>query len=155
VLAFQQKTARLQRAVLGAERLVAESTERLGKIREAIRLTPTLDAAFDRRARELELRLDDLAIELSGDRFLARSNEPTLPGISDRVAAVVASSWYSTGEPTATQRDAYEIAGAQFEQVLGKLRALVTEDLAGLERDLERAGAPWTPGRVPEWKPEP
>jgi hypothetical protein len=28
---------------------------------------------------------------------------------------------------------------------------LVDVDLAKLERDMEAAGAPWTPGRVPEW----
>jgi hypothetical protein len=35
--------------------------------------------------------------------------------------------------------------------VLGKLRTLVDTDLAKLEKDMEAAGAPWTPGRVPEW----
>jgi len=155
VFAFQQKTARLQRAVLGAERLAAETAERLEKVRDAIRITPALDVAFDRRARELELRLDDLGVELSGDRFLRRRSEPTPPSVSERVEAVVASSWYSTSEPTTTQQDAYAIAGEQFGRLLESLRVLVTEDLPALERDLERAGAPWTPGRVPDWAPEP
>ncbi|MCB1007430.1 MAG: glycosyl hydrolase [Acidobacteria bacterium] len=155
VLEFQQRTARLQRAVLGAEHLLAETSDRLGKVRDAIRVTPSLDAAYDARARALEVRLEELGIELSGDRFLSRRSEPTAPSVSDRVESVVASSWYATSEPTTTQRDAYAIAGEQFDRLLASLRALVTEDLPSLERDLERAGAPWTPGRVPEWKPEP
>jgi hypothetical protein len=29
---------------------------------------------------------------------------------------------------------------------------LVEVDLTKLEKDMESAGAPWTPGRVPEWR---
>ncbi len=155
VLAFQQKTGRLQRAVLGAERLVAETSERLGKIREAIRLTPKLDAVVDQRARALELRLEDIGGELSGDRFLRQRSEPTPPSVSERVEAVVLSSWFSTADPTATQRDAYRLAGERFEEILARLRTIVSIELVELERDLEAAGAPWTPGRLPAWAPEP
>jgi hypothetical protein len=34
------------------------------------------------------------------------------------------------------------------------LKELVEVDLKGIETTLERLGAPWTPGRVPEWKQE-
>jgi hypothetical protein len=32
------------------------------------------------------------------------------------------------------------------------LHTLVEVDLTKLEKDMEAAGAPWTPGRVPEWQ---
>jgi len=38
--------------------------------------------------------------------------------------------------------------------VLEKLRTLVEVDLVNLEKALDAAGAPHTPGRIPEWKPE-
>jgi hypothetical protein len=34
---------------------------------------------------------------------------------------------------------------------LAKLRTLAEVDLVKLEKDMEAAGAPWTPGRVPVW----
>ena len=34
----------------------------------------------------------------------------------------------------------------------GKLRQLIEGDLSRLEKQMEAAGAPWTPGRIPEWK---
>jgi hypothetical protein len=34
------------------------------------------------------------------------------------------------------------------------LRQLVTSDLPALESELEKAGAPHTPGRFPEWHKE-
>jgi len=32
------------------------------------------------------------------------------------------------------------------------LRQLIEVDLTRLEKQLEAAGAPWTPGRIPEWR---
>jgi hypothetical protein len=58
----------------------------------------------------------------------------------------------STSRPTQTQTDHYAIAAQDFEQTLAQLRALVEGDLAKLEKAMEAAGAPWTPGRIPEWK---
>jgi hypothetical protein len=34
---------------------------------------------------------------------------------------------------------------------LNELRSSVEVDMRKLENDMEAAGAPWTPGRVPEW----
>jgi photosystem II stability/assembly factor-like uncharacterized protein len=155
VLDFQRKTARLQRAALGAQRLVGELEERLELIRIAIDDTPALDPGFDRRARDLQLELEEVSIALSGDEFLSERNENQPPSIVERIQSVVYSSWYSSAEPTGTQRDAYRIAGAAFERALDRLRALRDQQLAALETELEQAGAPWTPGRLPSWTPEP
>ena len=52
-----------------------------------------------------------------------------------------------------THREAYAIAAGQFAVALGQLET-VAGDLAVLEDRAETAGAPWTPGRLPTWKPE-
>jgi hypothetical protein len=38
---------------------------------------------------------------------------------------------------------------------LQQLRTLIDVDLKKLKDQLELSGAPWTPGRVPQWKKEP
>jgi len=155
VLAWQQKVARLQRAVLGAAKVVGELSERLALVRVAIDSTPALEPTVDARARELELELESIEIALSGDSFLRRKQENTPPSIDERVMNVVYGSWYTTAEPTTTQRDAYAHASSLFDAELRKLRQLAETDLPALEAALERAGAPWTPGRIPTWQPEP
>ncbi|UCC32535.1 MAG: hypothetical protein JSU86_09675 [Phycisphaerales bacterium] len=74
------------------------------------------------------------------------------PSISRRVR--IAMQWYVTSAPTQTQRDAYRYAGTEFTELLAELRKLIEEDLTGLEEKLEAAGAPWTPGRIPNWEME-
>ncbi|MEW5877472.1 MAG: hypothetical protein ACOY7U_10005 [Acidobacteriota bacterium] len=102
----------------------------------------------------LEARLTQLEMDLFGEREMARRNEPTLPGIRDRVVRIVSSIYTATASATGTQKQGYEIAANQFEKFLSGLRQLVTTDLPALEPELEKAGAPHTPGRFPEWHKE-
>ena len=160
VLDWQRKTARLQRAVLGAERLAGELKERLALLRIAVDAPQAAgvpagrNAELDAPLRALELELMRISIALSGDSFLRSRNEADVPSISERVQNVVFSSWSSTAEPTRTQRDAYLIAGEAFVRELARLKKFVEVDLAAVEQEMERAGAPWTPGRLPVWQPE-
>ena len=61
-------------------------------------------------------------------------------------------STFAITRPTQTQQDAYNIAADEFSQQILKLRSLIDTDLAKLQKDMEAAGAPWTPGRVPQWE---
>jgi photosystem II stability/assembly factor-like uncharacterized protein len=153
-LAFQQKTARLQRAVLGATRAIEETRERIDHLRKAALDTPAGDPAWLDRLEKIETRIDDLDIELTGDRTVSSRNEPVPPSIRDRVQRVVSSQWGVSSAPTGTQKRAYEIAAEAFAPVLEGLRETVERDLADLEAEMEAAGAPWTPGRIPSWMRE-
>ncbi len=151
-LAFQRKVARLQRAVRGASSAADETQNRIKFIRAAFRDTPDADPALLTEIHQLEARMNKLLITLNGDRTRSRRNEPTPPSISQRVG--VAAQWSTTAAPTRTQRDAYRHAGQEFAELLAALRVLIKEDLVRLESKLEAAGAPWTPGRIPDWQIE-
>jgi photosystem II stability/assembly factor-like uncharacterized protein len=154
LLAFQKRTARLQRAVLGAIDLAGEAQERVKVAKKAIDDTPGAEARLGAEARRIERALDDLLIGLRGDRVMARRNEPTSMSTVERVEAIVGTQWSATVAPTGTSRQAYAIAADAFEKQLATLKGLVESDLRGLEAAMEKAGAPWTPGRVPTWTKE-
>ena len=154
MLAFQRKVARLQRAVLGAAKSVDEAQDRIDHLKRALLDTPGADPGLGVEVRSLEQRLKDLGTALSGDSVKSKRNEPTPPAIVNRVQQIVDGEWSSTAGSTRTHQRNYEIAASQFTEVLGHLRALVNSDLKRLEERAEIAGAPWTPGRVPDWKPE-
>ena len=103
--------------------------------------------------RAIETQLKDLQITLSGDGVLARRGEPTPPSIIDRINQIVYGQWNSSADTTTTHRQNYAIAAQQFGPLLIRLRSLILNDLATLESEADAAGAPWTPGRVPDWKP--
>ena len=67
---------------------------------------------------------------------------------------MVSGHWSSTSAPTATHRRNYAIAAEAFAELLPRFQELIEKDLVTLETNIEAAGAPWTPGRVPRWQPE-
>lgn len=149
---FQQKVARLQRAMTGTLDIANQVRTRMGLIKRALQETPGADAKLLDDAVSIERRTNDILHALRGDTSARQRNENLPPSISERVGAIVSSSRMSTAKPTGTQRNQYEIAAKEFEQALAQLRSLVEGDLARLERAMEAAGAPYTPGRLPEWR---
>ena len=150
VLAFQREVADLQRAVRGAVSFTSGLGERIDFLQAAVDQTVRAEAATWIELRELEHRLEDLDVLLTGDPVIAGYNEPTPPSIADRVGRIVWGSWMSTAPVTQTNRRAYEIAGAEFTEALADLRQLAA-DVEAMEDRLEALGAPWTPGRLPDW----
>ncbi|MFN7967598.1 MAG: glycosyl hydrolase [Acidobacteriota bacterium] len=150
-LAFERQLGALQRAVLGAGDALDEARGKLTLIKRALGETPDAPDALGVEARRLETVLADLEIELRGDSVVAARNEPTSPSITDRVVRAVYSLLNSTAAPTQTQRKAYDLASDAFKPVLAKLQRVVETDLDKLDAELEKLGAPHTPGRVPHY----
>ncbi|MGO9168035.1 MAG: VPS10 domain-containing protein, partial [Candidatus Sulfotelmatobacter sp.] len=148
---FQRKVARLYRAVSGAMHTADDVEVRLKSIREALRETPAAEKQLDAAADSIEQNDRLILRALSGDKDLKKRNEPVPSSINDRIEAIMEGERFSLAKPIQSHIDDYKIAAAEFAEQLGKLRTLVEVDLAKLEKDMEAAGAPWTPGRVPEW----
>jgi len=151
---FQQKMARLDRALIGATQTGNEVDRRLTAIRQSLRDTPGDVGALVSRTDDIQNRLRDIMRTLRGDVILRRRQENTPAAINDRINQIEDEERFSTMRPTQTHVEAYNIAAQQFGDQLSKLRQLVDVDLKKLEDDMEKAGAPWTPGHVPEWSPQ-
>ncbi len=151
-LEFQQEANRLMRAVAGTSRVMGEVQERIDHLHVAALETPTGDPTWPAQLEDLETRLNDLQDQLTGDSTIARRNEPISPSIMNRVGRALGYSLTTTSAPTSTQMRQVEIASQEFGPVVDGLRALVA-DLETLETAMDAAGAPWTPGRIPDWQP--
>jgi len=149
---FQQKAGRLQRAVTGATQAASSLKPRLAAIKRAIAETPSLPQRLQEEATTLDRRTNEILRALSGDSAARQRNMNTPPSINDRVGYVVGAQRMSISRPTQTQQNQYAAAAQDFETVLAQLRQLIEVDLSRLEKQLEAAGAPWTPGRIPEWR---
>jgi photosystem II stability/assembly factor-like uncharacterized protein len=150
--AFQQKVVQLDRAVSGTLEAANDLTRRLEQITRAVDETPSLGAKWQTAVRDLEKRNRNILRALRGDLALRARNENTPVSITERVGYIVGGQRLSLARPTQTQMDAYRIASQDFAEELAALRKLIEVDLRTLEKALDLAGAPWTPGRLPDWK---
>jgi photosystem II stability/assembly factor-like uncharacterized protein len=151
---FQRKVAHLDRALTGAMQTGNDVDRRLTAIHQSLRDTPGNVSALVSRADEIQNHLRDIMRALRGDVVLRRRQENTPAAINDRINQIEDEERFSSMRPTQTHIEAYNIAAQQFGDQLSKLRQLVDFDLKKLEGDMEKAGAPWTPGHVPEWNPQ-
>ncbi len=149
---FEQKVLRLQRAVAGTLETANDLASKLDKVKQALDQTPGIDEKSKEKVRDVIQRNRDILRALRGDVVLRGRNHNTPMSISERVNYCEEATQMALARPTGTQQEAYRIASEEFGEELAKLRRLIDVDLKGLEKVLDEAGAPFTPGRLPEWK---
>ncbi len=146
-LTFSRRTADLQRKLLGAVAESSRAADRLAHLERAAQEAGTGGEAALAQVSGLRRELADLDLRLTGDPIRQRLQEPTAPSPVERVQTVIEGHWGSRQGPTQTHRDSITIAAAEYAEISAELRRLIEVDIPALEDTLERAGAPWTPGR--------
>jgi len=146
VAAFQQKTAELYRQMSMASKKLGETEESIKHMRAALLKTNKADKDLFERLKALEVQLSTLRTKLSGNRSKQRMNEATVPSLMSRVGTVISGHWETRQNPTDTQKQNIELAESEFSAFEENLGSYLDE-LNQYELDLEKAGAPWTPGR--------
>jgi len=144
-ITYMREAQQLQRVVLAANALMAETSTRLDALQRAvgqITRSTTLDA--DVRAASVKLR--GIREQLNGDNTPGRYSEPTETSLLGRLNTAAGVGGLT--EPTGTQKRQLEIVRERFPTIHAALKAFVETDLPRLEQSAEAQGAPWTPGRA-------
>ena len=149
--AFNRKVAKLARAVTAADAHRANLQERLPYLEQAILSVPALQAEWFARLSEAKKRLREVHQAINGDPYLSRYEGASRTSLRNKVDLITGALWSTTSGQTATFERAYAEAADGFELLLASL-AEADEMIFQLENALEKAGAPYTPGRFPEWK---
>ncbi len=150
--AFQKKVSELNRVVMGAVNVANNLSLKIKLINTALQNTPSTAYSMMKQADSIEVQTAEIIRQLTGDKSLINRNINVPPSIVDRVQGIIGDEWQSTSAPTQTDINSYKNAGEMFFPLLSKLKSLVNVDLKNLENEMEAAGSPWTPGRIPDWK---
>jgi len=149
---FLKNAGELYRVVQGCINEAGELSQRLEAIKQAIHRTPTAPGELMERVRKMEQRLQKLMLVLNGDPIIRRYNENPPTSISNRLRILTRTHFRSTAPITKNEREAYRIIKEEFTPCYEALKELVMSELPELERAMEQAHVPWTPGRLPDWK---
>lgn len=147
---FQEKLQDLRRRLAGSLELANTTNAKLEAMKRALDATPSAPRTLHDQAREVQRKLNAILLELRGDQALGSRSVPTPASISERANGISGEQGRSFSRPTTTHEEQFAIASELFGVELAKLQQLVARDIPALERELERVGAPWTPGRVPQ-----
>ena len=144
---FHKKAAEVGRQFSAATATLSDMENRLRHIRQAVQAVsvPTADLLTDLRA--IDLKISDLRKVFFGNNTAATLDQVRPESIASRLGDVAGDIFGSTSAPTKTQRDNLSLGEAALQQQMPKLKQLAETDLKAIERKLEAAGAPYTPGR--------
>jgi hypothetical protein len=150
LLDFEMQSADLYRAVMGANKARGEIQARIDHLLKAAVETPSSSEEQAQTLRALNTRMQELAVRFDGDSTIASRQEPVPMSLTDRVSFIVGGHWDSESAVTENYRNSYLVADQQLRAAISELHA-IEADLVKVEAALQAEGAPWTPGRIPEW----
>ena len=143
---FQRKVSMLQRSVGGASAAATEAKTRITLLKRSAQEAPVDNGKLVAQSEAFDNEIDAIINELRGGR---ENSDIPPPNINDRVGYIAQRIRLSTVQPSQTQIQQYDLANAQFQPLLARLRKLIDSDLPAFEKALEAAGAPLVPGQLP------
>jgi len=149
---FQKKVSKLQRAILGTNRLLGETQKNVETMRNALLVTENAKKEQIMKTSEILRKLKAIETKLEGDRTAAERNDNQTPSINDRLNYIIDGVWGCSSEPTDTQKDAYKIASEDFKPLLDNLKQIINVDIKELTNSLDKLGSPWIPGTIPSFE---
>ena len=151
--AFQKKVAELTRVMSGTSDYADDLLKRLYSLQNALNAVPGANAQLREKISKVSQQLEDVKLKFNNNsgRPSDEENPPSPVTLNNRLSKMAWAHWGSTGAPTQAQLDAYSILMAEFPPVYDQVKQIGENDLPALEKEVEKLGAPATPGRLPVW----
>jgi photosystem II stability/assembly factor-like uncharacterized protein len=149
---WQRKADELKRSVQGAGQILNDANTRIKYIREALMVIKVNQQALVTDLKSIEVKLRVINDKMFGDGVANQLDINKPPSINSRLFSAIFDGSGTTSDPTTTMKEQLQIAGDEFGEVFTHLKDVYEKDIKAIEQKLEAAGAPYTPGRMPEWK---
>jgi len=145
-VAFWKRLSEMQRRVSAANQIIDQARGRVDAMATALARSAAEAGDLDAELHQVSQRLYQIAEQLEGKESMQQLNEPQGPTIGQRMFVAMIGTGRSTYGPTPTHEMSLDIAEREFTDVRAELERLIEARIPALERALQEAGAPWTPG---------
>ena len=143
----------MSRVVQGNLSAADEMKKRIGLIRQTLHAVPAASGEAVTEAAKIERNIDDIIFKFRGHRPKA-SREEIPPGdtsIVTRFYTVLRAQFASTSAPSGAQLSSMQILTEEMRPIIKNLKE-VDQKIKVLEKELEKINAPWTTGRILDFK---
>jgi len=147
---FYKKAIALSRKMRETQAYGEDLQKRVNYARQAL-YQFNQPAELQQKAQSLSDEMDNLLLKFTG-RLKGASDEETPPmavPLNWRIGGLAREYRQSTSAPTETMQANYRIVTEELPPILDRLRQIGTIDLKALEDAMDKAGIPYTPGRIP------
>jgi photosystem II stability/assembly factor-like uncharacterized protein len=147
---FRLKEAKLSRQITQAVDAASAASTKMDAIVRVLNQMPSAPRTLHEQARSIDQRLTAFLRVVRGDEVNGARGEQVPVSIQNHIRAASPSG--AVG-PTKTNVEQYGIAAAAFPPEYAKLKPILVTEIPALEKELEKLGAPPTPGRIPDTGP--
>jgi len=155
LMALYKKVSELSNTVNGTEAYANQIYKRALNIQQALNSLAVPNAELKKRVKDVVTQLDEIINQKFNRKSNVPSEEENPPSpvtLNSRLGTMASVLWTATAEPTQTQMDAFNILKEEFPPVYEQVKKLGEVDIPALENELNKIGAPLTPGRLPVLK---
>jgi photosystem II stability/assembly factor-like uncharacterized protein len=154
MVTFQAKTIELIRVVNGTENVAEDINKRIQSLKQVISNTPSVPNELMKKVTMLETEMEGIMWEFNGQKAKASPEEnlPAIPSISDRLQKLIYFQEETTQSTTQNMKNSYNRIVEKFNPVYKRIKIILEKDIKTIEKEVEQYGAPYTPGRLPDWK---
>jgi hypothetical protein len=148
---YRRKQMALARQITEAVDAATAARTKTEAIIRVLNEMPSASRALHEHARSIDQRLAAFLRAVRGDDVNAARGEQVPVSIQAHIRNASPSGTLSP--PSKTEVEQYEIAAAAFPPEYAKLKPVLVTELPALDKELEKLGAPPTPGRIPDIGP--
>jgi photosystem II stability/assembly factor-like uncharacterized protein len=149
--AFNKKVAELTRVIAGADAFRNELKDKIAFLKKAVLDGADVPATTYNNILNIESDLRELNRKLNGNQLRAKYEGAAPTSVKGRVDLITGALWSTTAAPTNTFIKSYDVAATKVDEILNDLKS-IDYNIKQVETELEKSGAPYTPGRFPEWR---
>jgi len=122
--------------------------KRVSAMQTALMRTSADIGSLDKRLHDCRQDLLAMESQLYGSKANREVLENTDPTMNDRFGFAWTGASNSTYGPTPAVRESFDLALSMLQELEADAQKILNETIPGLERDLQKAGAPWVEGQV-------
>jgi photosystem II stability/assembly factor-like uncharacterized protein len=148
---FNKDVAELTRVITGADSFRRELVDKISYLKKAVLDGAEVSENIYTNLIDLEADMRKVNLKLNGDQLRNRYEGAAPTSLKQRVELITGALWNTTAAPTNTFIKSYEVAASGIDEILTDLKS-IESSIKRIENELEKAGAPYTPGRFPEWR---
>jgi hypothetical protein len=149
---WQRKADELKRSLQGANQILSDANNRIRHLKAALLVIKVDQQPLANDIKAIESKVRAISDKMNGDRVARQLDIDKPPSVNSRLFSAIYDGYGTTSDPTTTMKDQLIIAGEEFAALLAQIKTVYEQDIKAIEQKLEAAGAPYTPGRMPEWK---
>jgi hypothetical protein len=154
MVAFQKEISKLSKAMNGTLQLAKELKEEVYTMQQTALSLPDAHNNLMPALNNIINELDKVLFSFNGVKAKASWEEvpPAEMPLMKRLNSIIYAQINSTSDITTTSKASYEILKEKFPPVLESVKSIAETDLPEVRKMLDELNAPYTKGRIPEWK---